>query len=102
MGEAALEARAPAPGLDRPEREPVAEMPVQRFGQGVGFFARKRERRRRHDDEAIAHQTQMHRIGAAPAVAARLAARSDQRERSSGERLVLEAERCLQPGLNRL
>ena len=97
-----LELRAPTCRLERRKRQPIGEVPVERLDQGLGFLAGKGERGGRHHDEAIAHQAQVHRIGAPPAVRARLPAVRGQGKRSGRKRLFLERESMLQPRLERL
>ena len=96
-----LDARAPAPRIDRREIL-VGEMRVQRVAQLHRFLARDAEGLTRRHDGAVAHQPQVHRIGARPACSAGIAAVRAQRERAGGKRSVAELERLAHPVLERL
>ena len=92
----------PALGVDRTQAEPRGEMPVERLAQGVGFIAAQLQGGGRHQDQPVAHQAQMDRIGARPAPRTRLAVRAEQRQRAGGQGLGAEVEGIVQPGFNAL
>ena len=96
-----LGAGYPALGIDRLHGKAPCEMAVECFSQCVRLIARDVQRGCGHEDQAVAHQPQVHRIRAHPAQLARVAARAEQRERARGERLF-ELESLMQPGLEAL
>jgi len=93
------EARAPALRMQRVKRERIAEMPVERLAKRLGFLARDRECRARHQHHTVAQKAQVHRIGARPALVARIAPVGEHGERPGGERLLAELEGAEQPAL---
>ena len=76
-------------------------MAIKRFAQQVGLVARDVQRGAGRENQPVAHQAQVDRIGAQPKLRARFAACAEQGERTRSERR-LELEGIMQPGLEAL
>ena len=72
-------------------------MAIEGVAKRLRFVARDAQRRRGNDEQAVAHQAQVHGIGARPGITRGPAAGGEQRERARRERLVAELERVVQP-----
>jgi hypothetical protein len=82
-------ARAPAARLDGVELDFPREMPVERFAQRRRFLARDVQALGRDEREMVAHDLQVHRVGAHPVRFAEFAADGERRERARGDAFVL-------------
>ena len=74
-------------------------MAIERIAQRLRISRLDAERRGGSEDEAIAHQAQVHGIGAQPRTRARIPVRAEQRERAGGKGYIAELERIVQPVL---